>query len=143
MGRVNRELATGFHSARVHAQELCALLERTPAPAGIAGAPLAELSRLVRLQWRTELRTVQLEWTARRAAEEADRERAHSAQLTELAAHLAGRLEHLENLERHQAVLTAELERSRALERTRRVRAVLALGRVGDRARAALHGDGS
>lgn len=140
MGRINRELVTAYHGARAHTHELCALLERTPAPTGIVDAPLAELSRLVRVQWRTEMRTVTLEWTARRAAEEADRERTRSAELADRVMQLESETT---NLARDNAVLAGELDRFRALERTRRVRAAVALGRVADRGRSALHRNGS
>lgn len=133
MGRTNRELVAEYHSARTHAHELCALLEHVPPPADIAGAPLDELERLVRLQWRTERRAVTLQWAVRGAGEEAERERALAAQLAE----------HNARLEDHNAILTTELQRLQALERTRRIRAALALGHGLDRARAAVHRHGS
>jgi hypothetical protein len=52
MASVNRDLVVAHHRANVHAQELVALL-RGPAPADEPPpAPLGEMARLVRLEWR-------------------------------------------------------------------------------------------
>jgi hypothetical protein len=118
MGTVNRELAVTFHGARAHAHDLCALLEHVDAPADLSEAPLRELSRLVRLQWLTEQRALGFEEASRRAHAELD----------------ALRRRH-EELAAHNRALAHELERFRALSRTRRVRLGLRLGEVADTAR--------
>jgi hypothetical protein len=53
MGPVNHDLVIGHHRANVHAQQLIELLGRLGAPRGSnAEAPLQEMARLVRLEWR-------------------------------------------------------------------------------------------
>jgi hypothetical protein len=52
MGPVNRDLVTGHHRANVHVQRLVELFERVAAPATRPKAPLQEMARLVRLEWR-------------------------------------------------------------------------------------------
>lgn len=73
MGTVNRELAITYHGARAHTQELCALLETVNPPVSLDGAPLRELSRLVDLQWRSELRASGFEAASRHSREYAER----------------------------------------------------------------------
>jgi hypothetical protein len=51
MGPVNRDLVVAHHRANVHAQELLDLLGEV-SPRDPADAPLAEMGRLVRLEWR-------------------------------------------------------------------------------------------
>jgi len=55
MGPVNHDLVMTHHQANVHAQELVALFERLAAPASRTRAPLQEMARLVRLEWRARL----------------------------------------------------------------------------------------
>lgn len=52
MGPVNRDLVVTHHRAAVHAQELVALLRELAAPRERPRAPLQEMARLVRLEWR-------------------------------------------------------------------------------------------
>lgn len=52
MGPVNRDLVNTHHRAHVHAQELVELLQRLAEPPERPRAPLQEMSRLVRLEWR-------------------------------------------------------------------------------------------
>ena len=53
MGPVNHDLVIGRHRANVHAQELVELIRGFGvAPAAPADAPLLEMARLVRLEWR-------------------------------------------------------------------------------------------
>lgn len=52
MGPVNRDLVMANHRASVHAQELLEIFERIATPAQRPRAPLAEMARLVRLEWR-------------------------------------------------------------------------------------------
>jgi hypothetical protein len=56
MGPANRDLAVANHSATRHAQELVTLFQRLSPQARHDATPLRELSRLVRLQWASELR---------------------------------------------------------------------------------------
>lgn len=52
MGPVNHDLVYTHHRASVHAQELVRLLQRLPEPPARPRAPLQEMARLVRLEWR-------------------------------------------------------------------------------------------
>ncbi len=52
MGPVNHDLVISHHRANVHAQELIDLLGRAARPEPQPRAPLAEMARLVRLEWR-------------------------------------------------------------------------------------------
>ncbi|HWJ42790.1 MAG TPA: hypothetical protein VNR67_05090 [Solirubrobacterales bacterium] len=64
MGPVNHDLVIGHHRANVHAQQLVELLRRFgAAPSSNAEAPLEEMARLVRLEWRarTEVHKLQHE----------------------------------------------------------------------------------
>lgn len=55
MGPLNQDLIVKHHRANVHAQELVALFERLAEPPARAPAPLQEMARLVRLEWRARL----------------------------------------------------------------------------------------
>jgi len=56
MGPVNHDLVLGRHRANQHAQELLELLAgMAPAAAAPTAAPLDEMARLVRLEWRARL----------------------------------------------------------------------------------------
>jgi hypothetical protein len=59
MGPVNYDLVTAHHRANVHAQELVGLLEGMGAPTPTP-APLGEMARLVRLEWRAHVETLRL-----------------------------------------------------------------------------------
>ncbi len=52
MGPVNHDLVMAHHRANVHAQELVELFERLADPPPRPRAPLQEMARLVRLEWR-------------------------------------------------------------------------------------------
>jgi hypothetical protein len=52
MGPVNRDLISAHHRANVHTQELVELARRTADPPGEQRAPLDEMARLVRQEWR-------------------------------------------------------------------------------------------
>lgn len=52
MGAVNRDLVVAHHRANVHAQQLVEIFRRLGSPAWPAEAPLADMARLVRLEWR-------------------------------------------------------------------------------------------
>ncbi len=52
MGPLNRDLVMANHRAGVHAQELLEVFKRITTPARRPRAPLAEMARLVRLDWR-------------------------------------------------------------------------------------------
>lgn len=52
MGPVNRDLVVTHHRASEHAQELVGLMRKLAAPSERPRAPLQEMGRLVRLEWR-------------------------------------------------------------------------------------------
>ncbi|HZO06870.1 MAG TPA: hypothetical protein VFB52_10825, partial [Solirubrobacterales bacterium] len=52
MGPVNRDLVVANHRANVHVQDLLDVFERLGAPRSRPAAPLGEMARLVRLEWR-------------------------------------------------------------------------------------------
>ena len=52
MGPVNHDLVIAHHRANVHAQELVSLFERLGPKASAPRAPLEDMARLVRLEWR-------------------------------------------------------------------------------------------
>lgn len=52
MGPVNRDLVVAHHRANVHAQELVEIFGRLASPAKRPDVPLADMARLVRLEWR-------------------------------------------------------------------------------------------
>jgi hypothetical protein len=55
MGPVNHDLVMAHHRANVHAQELLELFDRLAQSPARPRAPLQEMSRLVRLEWRARL----------------------------------------------------------------------------------------
>lgn len=55
MGPVNHGLVVTHHRANVHAEELVGLFEQLAEPAPRPRAPLQEMARLVRLEWRARL----------------------------------------------------------------------------------------
>lgn len=57
MGPVNHDLIVTHHRAKVHAQELLALFEDLTLPPARPRAPMQEMARLVRLEWRARLET--------------------------------------------------------------------------------------
>jgi hypothetical protein len=59
MGAVNYDLVNAHHRANVHAQELIGALVDLGAPTH-APAPLQEMARLVRLEWRAHVETLRL-----------------------------------------------------------------------------------
>ncbi|HEU4739148.1 MAG TPA: hypothetical protein VFS54_08725 [Solirubrobacterales bacterium] len=52
MGPVNRDLVVAHHRANDHVQQLVEIFRRLSSPAKRAVVPLAEMARLVRLEWR-------------------------------------------------------------------------------------------
>jgi hypothetical protein len=150
MGLANRELVLAHHGARAHAQQLCQLLEGVDPPRRVEGAPLRELSRLIGLQWRAEMRAVNFEAAGRRLSEQAARAGQAAAEATReleasrrqgaalaTEADLARRAR--DDTERERARLADELVRTRdelhrvtTIMDTRRVRGGLFLGRVSD-----------
>jgi hypothetical protein len=131
MGPVNRELAVGNHGARAHAHELLAVLKSLQ-PAAAGQTPLQELSRLARVQWRTELRAISLEQTSHAAHERAQRA---EAELDALRGQYARVIVDHERVIVDHGALAEELARLRVLCSTRRVRAGIGLGGLADRAR--------
>jgi hypothetical protein len=91
MGLANRELAITHHSVRAHTHELCAILGSAPRPRDVDGAPLLELSRLVRMQWQAEMRAENLRQASYRAHEQLERERGAEGELERLHALLGTR----------------------------------------------------
>lgn len=150
MGVANRELVLTHHGARAHAQRLCELLEGVDPPRRVEGAPLRELSRLVGLQWRAEMRAVNFEAAGRRLSEQAARAGQDAAQATGELAETRRRADALQaeadlahgardEAERERIRLADELARTRdeldrlaQIMRTRRVRSGLFVGRVSD-----------
>ncbi|HEY6144682.1 MAG TPA: hypothetical protein VIV13_00290, partial [Solirubrobacterales bacterium] len=63
MGPVNRDLVVVHHRANVHAQQLIEIFERLAPKAERPEAPLGDMARLVRLEWRAraELHGVRVE----------------------------------------------------------------------------------
>jgi predicted nucleic acid-binding Zn-ribbon protein len=115
---VNSELVRTHHGARRHANELVAVLRGPHERSEEATAVLAEVARLTRATWQAEYRTVAREhelWTLR--------ERTAAAEADALASR-----ERAASLER-------QLDETRALLETRRVRAGLAVGRAADAVR--------
>lgn len=55
MGPVNHDLIIAHHRANVHAQQLVALLRAQKEPVPRPRAPLREMARLVRLEWRARV----------------------------------------------------------------------------------------
>lgn len=72
MGIANRSLVVRHHDAGAHVAELVAALRELGPERRLEGAEgtLREMSRLVRVQWETEVRTLSLEHQLRQAAEE-------------------------------------------------------------------------
>jgi hypothetical protein len=108
MGTVNRDLALAHHDAKRHVQQLLEVIGTLRPPAPPDGAPLAEMARLVRLQWRAELL----------ATERLDMAQSLQERIAELEAAVA-----------REAAYSAELKA------TRRWRAASALGGAADRLR--------
>jgi hypothetical protein len=52
MGPVNHDLVLAHHRANVHVQQLIEICERIATPAPRPDAPLADMARLVRMEWR-------------------------------------------------------------------------------------------
>lgn len=136
MGTVNRELAVRYHGARAHTNELCSLLAAIEPPVDRTVDPLAELSRLVRVQWLAEVRALAFEDASRRAHQDAERLRAELERAQGADRDLVGDLRRqCEQLGAENRELKTELERLRSLGRTRRVQLALQLGRIADTAR--------
>jgi hypothetical protein len=70
MGLANRDLAVAHHSAHRHAADLVELLRRLAPRHTDGGAPLDELARLARAQWRSEARAAALMHENERLREE-------------------------------------------------------------------------
>lgn len=77
MGLINRDLVVHEHDANRHAQELSSLLKRL-APRAPLDTPLAEMARLVRLQWQSDSRAGMLALEIAALYEQLDRERAEA-----------------------------------------------------------------
>jgi hypothetical protein len=65
MGPANRDLALAHHSARLHGQALVEVFTRLAPRGEPAGAPLEELSRLTRMQWRADAQALGFEHEAK------------------------------------------------------------------------------
>jgi hypothetical protein len=150
MGDANRDLASARHGARAHAHALVELFERLAPRAEPVAAPLRELARLVRQQWRAEGNLTQLHAILDARVSELDNLHAEHGRVVEALADAraqAGRLaEQRDELIRSRASVRAELtetqtelSRIQALLDTRRARAGLAVGRAADRLRGIAH----
>jgi hypothetical protein len=73
MGAVNRDLAVVNHSASRHGHDLVALFDRLAPRVERVHAPERELARLVRLQWVSEARAVELSGQVLQLRAEVDR----------------------------------------------------------------------
>jgi hypothetical protein len=81
MGAVNRELAVTHHSARSHCEDLVELFRRLAPRGESVGAPLDELGRLTRMQWRADARALGFEHEAQLLRAELSRRNRESAEL--------------------------------------------------------------
>jgi hypothetical protein len=125
MGIVNRDLAVREHGARAHACALSEIFSRLADAAPAPDAPLAEMARLVRAQWRTEARAGELERIqAATSAQLATLQEAHA----KLQAEHAKRNTDYATLEAEKAELTRRCESLAELTATRRHRAGLRAG---------------
>ena len=150
MGDANRDLVMARHGARTHAHALIELFERLAPRAAPVSAPLRELARLVRQQWRAEGNVMQLHAVLDARVVELDNLHAEHGRVVdalEAAREEVGRLaEQRDGLMRSQASIQAQLtetqavlSRTQALLGTRRARAGLAVGRAADRLRGFVH----
>jgi hypothetical protein len=83
MGPVNRDLALAHHSARLHGQALVELFARLAPRSEPAVAPLDELGRLTRLQWRADAQALGFEHEAKLLRAELQRRNSELAELQE------------------------------------------------------------
>jgi hypothetical protein len=81
MGPVNHDLVYAHHRANVHAQKLVELMRGIAAPQERERAPLQEMARLVRLEWRArgEIQAMARKMDETQRARAADAERADEA----------------------------------------------------------------
>jgi hypothetical protein len=83
MGAVNRELAVTHHSSRSHCEDLVELFRRLAPRDEPAGAPLDELGRLTRMQWRADARAAGFEHEAQLLRAELSQRNRETAELAE------------------------------------------------------------
>jgi hypothetical protein len=83
MGAVNRELAVTHHSSRAHCEDLVELFRRLAPRDEPAGAPLDELGRLTRMQWRADARAAGFEHEAQLLRAELSQRNRETAELAE------------------------------------------------------------
>jgi hypothetical protein len=96
MGVTNRDLAVAHHDARSHCESLLELFERLVPRTEPDSAPLDELARLTRLQWRADARALGFEHEARLLRAELARRNEETIQLqreAELARQRTRRIE--------------------------------------------------
>lgn len=103
MGPVNRDLVNAHHRANLHAQELVELMRRLSPRAQPIRAPLEEMARLVRLEWRARSEVHAQLGEAARLREELNEMREESNEMRE------------ELNETHERVVGVEAERARAI----------------------------
>ena len=140
MGWVNRELVVAHHSARRHAAALVELVRELAAPAVRPVEVLAEVSRLTRLGWHAERRTMlaQAETAelrsraldAERAARDAE---AEAAQAGALRARVAAAEADADAWRARAAAAEDDAHAARTMLGTRRAQAGLRIGRTLDR----------
>jgi len=117
MGVTNRDLAMAHHDARSHCESLLELFERLVPRTESTSAPLDELARLTRLQWRADARALGFEHEARLLRAELGRRNEETIQLqreAELARHRA------RQVDQRLAILTRPLASLRRSWRTDR-----------------------
>ena len=121
MGLANHDLVRSNHDAGRHAQALVGLIRELPARTEQQSAPLREMARLVRLQWRAERRaaTVAGESEALRGRIEA-----HERELGQVKARVAYAEQRAAEAEAERSDAVAELEYTLG---TRRVKLLQAL----------------
>jgi hypothetical protein len=133
MGPANRDLAVAHHSARPHCQALVELFARLAPRSDPPAAPLAELGRLTRVQWRADAQALGFEHEAKLLRAELQRRNSEQVQLqeeTERAQRQAAEAE--------QRAASAEREARKARETSAKLEAEAAASGDAGRAAAAL-----
>jgi hypothetical protein len=117
MGPANRDLVVAHHSARLHGQALVELFARLAPRSEPASAPLDELSRLTRAQWRADAQALGFEHEAKLLRAELQRRNSEQIELQEETARAQQQA-----AEAEQRAASAEREARRPLAALRRMR---------------------
>ena len=132
MGPINRELIRRHHSARRHATALVDVLRGPRSERAREGVALHEVARLTRSAWYWEVRASHLQ---AEAGHHAGRARAAEEELARMRRRHADQAAKNDRLQIRADRSEQDLRRTRALVKTRRVRAGVAVGRLLDRVR--------